>query len=169
MQVTNQWNILCASQGVRTKFSRGPKNYFYPFFKISLFCKIWRGLLNTSIQQLWRTLIDNNFLAPLNNIENCNENIYFKEGYSLDQIKMTKPRQWRTLIIEHDRNWNGQTLWNQQTLTLCLGSSSIFFGGKVNVCRCQEFWSKKKGFIILKFFLGQFLINFRSSWFGQVN
>ena len=48
--------------------------------------------------------------------------IIFK-GYSLEWIKMTEPWQQQTLLIEHDQNWNQQTLWNRQTLTLPPGSS----------------------------------------------
>ena len=40
-----------------------------------------------------------------------------------DQMNLTTPWQQQTLIIEIDRNWNQQTFWNQQTLTLCPGSS----------------------------------------------
>ena len=40
-----------------------------------------------------------------------------------DQLNMTEPWQRRALIIELDQNWNRQTFWNQQALTLHPGSS----------------------------------------------
>ena len=40
-----------------------------------------------------------------------------------DWMNLTESWQQQTLIIEIDWNWNRQTFWYRQTLTLCPGSS----------------------------------------------
>ena len=54
---------------------------------------------------------------PLKTEKCCTKRGFFNWLNQDDQMNLTKPWQQRTLIIELDRNWNRQTLWNWQTLT----------------------------------------------------
>ena len=65
-----------------------------------------------------------------------------------DRMNMTESWQWQALTIDHDKNWNRQTL-RQVSQPVRAGAggpiqadrTSIFLGGKVNVCHCRIFRS----------------------------